>query len=334
MGGRRTTKYILLLCALLLAVAVGGVFALWQYAGGPVLPVDEALKLNVFPWTGSEILPEDSKIGENHRRLIDTIINGDGIGLNSANSYLNKQIQKRLDGGWFVPSRDTLGSVAVTQGDELNELFDLNTTNIIFLIHMVSDTEYHLYTTSVALGERGSVNAWGNNNKAGSPNVPLGEYIYPIYRTVVLKTAGAWAAEETAIGAAKSAWYEESRSNANATQIPSFDPDSWVEGHRGQQVSEAIWTFVGDDPTAYPQTIYDNVYYRLDTAADGSRNVLSYEAGCSIAIYNAANVQIAAGQPGVTADGRSYVQAAWSGTAGETYYIVISGALHIPFTVN
>ena len=35
---------------------------------------------------------------------------------------------------------------------------------------------------------------------------------------------------ETKTGYAISAWYEESRSNANATQIPSFNPDTFQEG--------------------------------------------------------------------------------------------------------
>ena len=123
-------------------------------------------------------MPEDSEEGLNHRALIEKIINGQSIGLNSSDSYLNKQIESRLDGSLLVPSRDTLGSMAVTQGDELNDLFSLETEGVAFLIHMVSDTEYHLYTTSVYLGERGEINSFtGKNKTPGNPTTPIGEYI-------------------------------------------------------------------------------------------------------------------------------------------------------------
>jgi hypothetical protein len=49
-------------------------------------------------------------------------------------------------------------------------------------------------------------------------------------RTMVIKENGVWRAVETKLGYAESAWYEESRRNANATQIPSFDPDTFKEG--------------------------------------------------------------------------------------------------------
>ena len=88
----------------------------------------------------------------------------------------------------------------------------------------------YIFTTGEYLGERGEINFWGNNKTPGNPTVPIGGNIYPIYRTKILKTGGVWAATETVAGYAKSAWYEESRSNANATQIPSFDPDTFQEG--------------------------------------------------------------------------------------------------------
>lgn len=204
--------------------SIGNLYATWYYAKGSVLEVSKLLNLLIFPWEGSELLPEDDELGANHKTLIDTIINGEGIGLNTSSSYLNSQIKKRQNGSILTPSRDTLGSMAVSQGDELNTLFSLQSHNLDFLIKFVSSTEYHIYTTAVDLGTKGTL--YGNN---GSPTTPIGEYISPIYRTVVIKTDGFWAATETALGKAKSAWYEESRLNSSATQIPSFDPDTWVK---------------------------------------------------------------------------------------------------------
>ena len=229
----RVIKSLTLVMAIVLILSVVGVYSTWEYARGSVLPKSVELKISALPWTGADILPEEDQIGQNHRALIDAIINGEGIGLNTSGSYLNKEIRERQDGGGTIFNRwtrDTLGSMAVTQGDELNELFSLSSANLNFLIHFVSDNEYEIFTTGVDLGERGTINIWGNNSSAGKPTVPIGEYIYPIYKTTVIKTSGVWAATETKLGSAKSDWYDESRSNANATQIPSFDPDSWVEG--------------------------------------------------------------------------------------------------------
>lgn len=99
-----------------------------------------------------------------------------------------------------------------------------------FLIQFVSDNEYYLFTTGVYLGERGSVGIFGNNTASGKPTVPLGYPVYPIYKTVVSKQNGVWTAVSTVVGYANSDWYEESRSNEHATQIPSFDPHTFVEG--------------------------------------------------------------------------------------------------------
>lgn len=229
----RLIKSLTLAVALVLILSVTGVYSAWKYAVGGVNDIHYDLKLDVFPWIGAEVLPEEDEIGQNHRTLIEAIINGDGIGLNTSKSYLNGEIKDRRDGGLgWSGGRDTLGSMAVSQGSELNELFSLSSVNLDFLLRFVDDTHYEIYTTGVYLGEKGELN-WlqTRRTKDGKPTVPIGEYIYPIYKTTVVKTNGVWEAVETQEGSAKSAWYEESRSNANLTQIPSFDPDTWKEGN-------------------------------------------------------------------------------------------------------
>lgn len=222
----RTMRIMCCIMGMALLLSIGGVYATWNYAQGTPNPINNTLKIKFFPWNGSEVLPEDDEIGENHRTLIDTIINGKDIGLNTSNSYLNKQIKKRKDGSLLVPKRDTLGSMAVTQGDELYKLFGLTTSNLDFLIQFVSDTEYYLFTTGVDLGEKGSYSIF--DSTPGSPTTPIDQYISPIYRTRVQKINGKWTAVETQEGSAKSAWYEESSRDSDRTQIPSFDPDSWI----------------------------------------------------------------------------------------------------------
>ena len=223
---------LLLLC-LTCVLSVGGVYATWQYASGGPNPasLEIPLRLGEFNWVGSGDLPTDDAIGEDHLSLIQQIINHPEHGLNTSGSYLNDQIEDRQDGGiGWSGGRDTLGSMAVTQSKELTEIFGLDSNNLEFLIQFVSSTEYYIFTTGEYLGERGEINILGNNKTPGKPTVPIGGNISPIYRTKIVKTNGTWAAVETKKGYATSAWYEESRRNATATQIPSFDPDTFKEG--------------------------------------------------------------------------------------------------------
>lgn len=227
------SRIVLLLLTLVLVFSVGGAYAVWLYAGDPVSSQSDSLgfKLGDFLWDGSGDLPTEGTIGENHLTLIDAIINHPDHGLNTSKSYLNEQIDDRQDGGiGWSGGRDTLGSMAVTQSEELSEIFGLKASNLNFLIQFIDGDTYYLFTTGEYLGERGEINWLGQTSKAGNPTVPIGGNVAPIYKTVVEKVNGRWTAISTTKGYAKSAWYEESRRNANATQIPSFDPDTFTEG--------------------------------------------------------------------------------------------------------
>lgn len=215
----RFMKSTTLVIAIVLILSVVGVSATWEYGLYEAEPVYTNFRLNVFPWAGSEILPEDDEVGQNHRILIDRIINGEK-GLNTSDSYLNEQIEYRKKRILFVKaSRDTIGSMAITQGDELNKLFDLETSGLDFLIRFVDDDEYEIYTTGVYLGEN------------GNPATPLDQRIFPIYKTRVLRMDGVWVPDWTKVGSAESAYYEESQLDyaIHKSKIPSFDPESWVE---------------------------------------------------------------------------------------------------------
>lgn len=227
------SKWLAIFLLLAVVLTTGGVYATWHYTTTGPSPVHQEipLRLSEFNWAGSGNLPTDDAIGENHLSLLDQIINHPEHGLNTSKSYLNEQIEERQDGGiGWSSGRDTLGSMAVTQSEELNEIFGLTSFALDFLIQFKSSTEYYIFTTGEYLGERGEINWLGNNKTPGKPAVPIGQPIYTIYRTRVVKQNGVWTAVETTSGYALSAWYEESRRNANATQIPSFDPNTFQEG--------------------------------------------------------------------------------------------------------
>jgi hypothetical protein len=188
-----------------------------------------------FKWAGSEELPDDDESGKDHLWLVTNLVagvneKGEIIGLNNKDSAINGYVNERLEGGLTRPSRDYFGSMAVTGGQDMEELFGADAINLTFIIHVENELEYYIFTTDVYLGERGETNWLQTSNKTpGKPTTPIGQYISPIYRTKLTRTNknADWDIVLTERGKALSCWYDENRRN-NITQIPSFNPDSWI----------------------------------------------------------------------------------------------------------
>lgn len=197
------------ICLCLLISGMPSVYSTWYYYANPVAEAESqnAITLGLFDY------PEE---GLSHTALIEALI-GSEKGLNNPNSYLNQQISLR---GRF--GKDTLGSMAILQGDELNELFNSTNENIAFIVQSVDEDGdgeidyYYIFTTDVQLGSR------------GNPVYSLGTSIQPIYRTKVVKNAqGEWEGEETIGGKAPSSYYSET-GLGTWRQIPSFNPYLWT----------------------------------------------------------------------------------------------------------
>lgn len=234
----RILRRSLLLVLLAVLLTTAGTLATWSFAHPDLTEVSGSFTpvLGVFHWDGSDVLPDDGGVGEDHIWLVTNLVGGtnakgEEIGLNAPDSPLNDYINDRLDGGLGYSKRDYFGSMAVTGGKDMEELFGADAINLSFMVYVVSDTEYYIFTTGVDLGERGEGNWLGTSNKTpGKPTHPLGTYISPIYRTKLTRPTknDDWEIVETKEGKALSCWYDENRRN-NITQIPSFDPKSWVE---------------------------------------------------------------------------------------------------------
>ncbi len=222
---RRSLVSLLLLC-LVLCLSVSGAFAAWTFSESSCDEVETLSRFKFMAWSGAEVLPDEDDTGDNHRKLIEAILNGKitnsngtvtQLGLNSPGSYINNEISDRSS-SWLGRS-DTLGSMDFWERNDINNYFNTSTENISFVLYFpngVSDT-YYLYTTSEALGS-------GN-----TPATPIGSYIEPIYRTILKKNAqGVWVATETKVGKAKSAWYD-NRITGSLLRYPSFDPNTWLE---------------------------------------------------------------------------------------------------------
>lgn len=223
---RHSVRAFAVLLALLFVVFLPGVYALWYFTAEDAEDVQGAvpLYLDVFPWDGSDVLPDDDQDGVNHGVLIEAILNGtydgQGIGLNQPNSYLNNEIHDRSNSFlWF--GSDTLGSMDFWESNDINKYFNTRTQNVSFVLHFpdgVDDT-YYLYTLDVELAD-----------SDGNPVTPIGQNISPVYRTVLQKNSeGVWEAISTETGYAKSAYYD-NRITGSYLRYPSIDPDSWQEG--------------------------------------------------------------------------------------------------------
>ena len=197
-------KKIKILCSVL-AVSIFFVFfafsvgvnGAWHYAMGASGEIQVPMDVMVFPWVGADQLPGDIET-EHHKKLIQNILNGTyqdtngkvvNIGLNNPDSYISNEINTRTNGN-FLFSSDTLGSMDYWERNDISKYFDTETTGLTFLLHFPKNNpnEYYLYTTSMHLGE-------------STPNIPIGETIYPIYRTVLQKNEeGVWEAVQTNTG--------------------------------------------------------------------------------------------------------------------------------------
>jgi hypothetical protein len=213
------------------ALASSGVYATWTFADRL-----DAATTNVAPvmgeWEMDLVLP-GGDILESHKLLVQDLLS-DSIGLNNETtksflgiptngSYLSKEIYKRKK-NW---DRDTIGSMAITQGDDLAADFQLSSRDLSFLIWFVSDTEYHIFTTSVDMNALKTAAAGYDASGYEAGRVTIS----PIYRTIVVYENSNWTETTSSVGYAKSAYYEESQyNNITRSKLASFDPATWVQG--------------------------------------------------------------------------------------------------------
>ncbi|MBQ9756461.1 MAG: hypothetical protein IJV99_02550 [Clostridia bacterium] len=340
MGRKIISKVALAIVCFITLICIGGVSANWIYAPYNLQEKEAFVSVGMeeFKWTGAEIFP-DIVGNEDHMWLINNLVsgkdaNGRVIGLDNANSTLSNYIEDRLDGGLFVPKRRYFGSMAVRGDEEMEQLFGAAAEGLSFIIYVVNDYEYYIFTTDVYLGEKGETNwAQTSNKTPGKPSVPLGEKVYPVYRTRIVRdsTRQPWNIVETKRGYAISAWYDESRNN-NITQIPSFNPTSWQEEVLGKNMnaSEAIVTFVGDNPVAYSYGL--PTYYKLTPKTSAIITARIHGEGY-LFIYDQNGNQIATGVKGTNAEGNVVVTATWSAST-TLYYVMVEAPKSILLTIN
>ncbi len=329
----RKLKYfaLLLVVAITLAFSLGTskVFAEWKYDGALSANVDLGVNVIVMPWEGADELPNQSEYGNNHKILIEKVLNGtyisggnkQNIGLNTENSYLVEEINNRK----AIAYRDAnqLGSMDLWQSDRINEFFDLSTdsNNVEFILKFPdgSNDTYYLYSTSLFLGD-----GW-------SPEIPVGTPIYPVYKTTLQRNSdGKWEAISTEVGYAPSARYNNPYTGLALGNA--FDTNNWKKGKIGTGFNDAVYTKLNyampvesHDPTNETYYYYNNgnTTNNLTVTVDKSEKAVVYVYDSNGSLVTTRNN---------TTQGSQTVT--FKPSRNAKYYIKVTGDTYCTFTVT
>ncbi len=330
-------RSIFVILPLLLILSIGGSFATWYYAGAHVEDArgEVDFRMNTFTyWEGAEILPNED--GESHVMLINNLLNGKDsfgadVGLNNPNSAISQNLENRLNGGlWGMFNKtDHYGSMDGSILDEtidMEGVFNTDTLGLSFIIQIIDDNTCYIFTTNVELGE------------SRTPNIPIGDRIYPIYRSVAVRenTSSDYVVQSTAVGSAPSSYYEQLSGWGilHDQYVPSFDVDRWESFEdmpMGRSVDEAIWTFAGDSSAAFADDAETLVYYKLDDA--GERTVTSDNPYAQIRVLDGGGNAVAQSSR-LTVDGVLTVSVSFTLPEDSVYYLEFIGSNYIKFTVS
>ena len=97
----------------------------------------------------------------------------------------------------------------------------------------------------------------------------------------------------------------------------------------------AIWTFVGDDPTAYATKDMQHVYYRITPKSAGTYSVWTANLEAQIRVLASDGTTVLATASRVAqADGTERISLSWSASAGTLYYIEVTGDSVMQFHIQ
>ena len=327
----RKLRYFSFALVALIVVAftlgTSSVLAEWKYSEALSADIDLDINVVVLPWEGADELPNQSEYGNNHKLLIDKVLNGtytsgnskQNIGLNTQNSYLAQEIDNRKD----ISYRDAnqLGSMDLWQSDRITEFFELSTASnkVEFILKFPdgSDDTYYLYSTSLNLGDD-----W-------SPEIPVGTYIYPVYKTTLQRNSdGVWEAISTEVGSAKSARYNNPYTGLALGNA--FDTNSWVKGRIGTSFDDAVYTKMNYAMPVEAHNATDETYYYYQSSSTNNATVTIQNSASAVAYVYDNNGNLVATRNN-TSQGSQTVT--FRPSRNTTYYIKVTGDVYCTFTI-
>ena len=322
------TAVLVVLVIAVFSIGTPSVLAEWKYSEAISADIDLDLNVVVMPWEGADELPNQSEYGNNHKILIENVLNGtyvsgnttQNIGLNTENSYLVQEIDKRKD----ISYRDAnqLGSMDLWQSDRINEFFNLsigsNKVEFILKFPDGSDDTYYLYSTSLDLGD-----GW-------NPEIPVGTYICPVYKTTLQRNSeGVWEAISTEVGHAKSARYNNPYTGLALGNA--FDTNSWVKGRLGTSFDDAIYTKLNYSMPVEHINYTDEGYYYYDSTATSNVSVTIQNSEKAVAYVYDSNGNLVTTRNN-TSQGSQTVT--FKPSRNARYYIKITGDVYCTFKIG
>lgn len=324
---RYVTAIVIVFVIALVSLANPSVSAEWVYGEALSADIDLDVNVVVMPWEGADELPSQSEYGNNHKILIENVLNGtyvsggqtQNVGLNTENSYLAQEIQSRKN----ISYRDAnqLGSMDIWQSDRINEFFNLsigsNKVEFILKFPDGSDDTYYLYSTSLDLGD-----GW-------SPEIPVGTYIYPVYKTTLQRNSdGVWEAISTEIGSAKSARYNNPYTGLALGNA--FDTNSWTKGKLGTGLSDAIYTKLNYAMPVESHNDTDETYYYYDSSSTSNVTVSIQNSEKAVAYVYDSNGNLVATRNNTTQGSQTVT---FKPSRNTRYYVKITGDVYCTFTI-
>lgn len=372
LGGIRKLITFCLVAVISLA-SVGGVYASWIYYQ-PTQELVNEIKPSLYPWKGVEILPTETEDGANHLTLLENLKRNLNSTNSSVQAEINKRVNnsgwtggpKDDFGSMAIKNNDGLLQDLLPEGSKnLNVLIYFPETETENVDKSNLDT-YYVFTTSVNLGHKG-----GQWQIIGVIKTKDGVHffweggetkhrIYEIYRTKLQKlqdtedidgdgnkTEKLWQEVSVDVGSAEPCWYEESLLMSTNGQIPSFDPATY-------KTEQELPIATKDNP-AYTYLNYTTIdshgyegqtvktflsfsdeekwYQLVPEMADGTTSgtvtltLAEENKDCILNVYSAQKEVALATNAG---DGK----VSFTAQAGTTYYIKVSGATAIEYTVS
>lgn len=312
-----------------LSLVTPKVKASWIYNEALSADIDLGVNVMVMPWEGAEELPNQSEYGNNHKLLIEKVLNGtytsgnntQNVGLNTQNSYLAEEIQNRKNISYR--NADQLGSMDLWQSDRINEFFELNdgTNKVEFILKFPdgSNDTYYLYSTSLFLGD-----GW-------SPEIPAGTNIYPVYKTTLQRNSdGKWEAISTEVGYAPSARY--SNPYTGLALGNAFDTSKWVKGRIGTSFSDAVYTKKSYAMPVESHDVTHETYYYYDNGSSTTNLTVTVSKSekAVVYVYNSSGNLVSATSG--TSQGSQKVT--FKPSRNAKYYIKITGDTYCNFTIT
>ena len=138
----KSFKKFIIICLLLMVASAGGIWATWEFATGPINPVEISNPVEIVDLYYAENVPDDPGSDLSHHTLLQMIVDIE-VGINNPNSLLSGAIEKRLD-----DEKNSVNSGQQVSGGNLKNTFGNipGYEYVGFLIVMTSDTLYDIYT--------------------------------------------------------------------------------------------------------------------------------------------------------------------------------------------